>query len=647
MTAHEAPAGRPDDGAAPSWMAEPSPAETEAAVSTALPATGRHEAMIETAEAFARVGFAQIGWAPVSDGKAPKRHWKADATDDPALVVKLLHGARNSLVIPKGRAIIIDIDRPAAWAELAAAGLPPTFTIDTPTPGHGHVYGHVPPDIDMATIPGTFEHGEIRRFDPTTGTASMVLGPWALRPDGVYTPRDGVRVIAALPPSVIDYLIASSRRQGAERSAARGPADTGWTIKTGRHIWLMGKNRNLRGNGLSGEVLVAALLQLDRDRCAPPLAEEVGGEAEIRAIADWADRVIGDDPPPKPADDVDLPGPADPTERPWPRPRSEADPAAALADVWHIDGVARPGRFVVIAAAEGVGKSYVRLEACIRLATGHGALFNHYRIPARCRVLSFDVENGDEEETRREEEVLARLGLTRSDLDDYWGVSLAGLLLTDPADQAYIRDAIERSAPAVVFFDTGTSMVGEEWGKELKVAIRFLRGLARQFGCTVVVLVHLVKPDRTASKSRSSQKTDGQGQHGTRLADVMGQWTRQADTVAMMAPAGADRVIWTVRKRAPHSQLVLHAEAGTFDVIQVVAGEDLGVTTMERIHGCIATGYADAGAIATYLELSERTVFRHIAKLRAAGRVALDAPLRLSAPVSSPVSARPSVDERG
>jgi hypothetical protein len=327
-------------------------------------------------------------------------------------------------------------------------------------------------------------------------------------------------------------------------------------------------------------------------------------------------------------------------ERPWPRPRSEADPSIGLVDVWMIDGILRPGRLLVVAGPEGLGKSRIRVELAIRLSTGHGALFNHYRIPGPARVLSIDVENGDEEEVRREEETLVRLGLEREQLGEYFGVSLEGLLLTDARDQAYIRTAIEQAAPAVVMFDTGSSMIGDEWGAELKAAVRFLRGLARQYGCAIVVFVHLVKPAKLAGGSRRG-KPEPNSQHGTALNDVMGQWTRSADTVALMADAGAGRILWTVRKRAPHSQLVLRAEGGTFDVVQVVAGEDLGVSTLERIHGCIATGYADAAAIATYLEMSERTVWRQIAKLREAGRVAPDAPLRPVDAVSVAVS--PSV----
>ncbi len=258
----------------------------------------RSEAMIAAATMLAKQGFASIGWAPQSDGKAPKRTWKADATDDPAMVPSLLHGARNALVIPKDRAIIIDVDRPDAWAALEAAGLPPTLTIDSPTPGHGHAYGWVPDDVDMATIPGTFDGGEILRHSPTTGTASMVLGPWSLRTDGVYQPRGTVRTIATLPRSVIDFLIDNARRQDSQRAEARGPADAGWTIATGRHDFLVSRARNLRGVGLTGDRLLDELVRLDRERCSPPLADDPErGLDELRRIATWTEHHIGDDRP--------------------------------------------------------------------------------------------------------------------------------------------------------------------------------------------------------------------------------------------------------------------------------------------------------------------------------------------------------------
>lgn len=50
-----------------------------------IEAPSRYDKMIEAACWLAEQGFADIGWAPVTDGKAPKRQWKSDATDDPAL----------------------------------------------------------------------------------------------------------------------------------------------------------------------------------------------------------------------------------------------------------------------------------------------------------------------------------------------------------------------------------------------------------------------------------------------------------------------------------------------------------------------------------------------------------------------------------
>lgn len=318
--------------------------------------------------------------------------------------------------------------------------------------------------------------------------------------------------------------------------------------------------------------------------------------------------------------------------RPWPQAASDVDPSTALDDDFVVDGVLRHGRLLVIAAAEGIGKSRVRAELGMRLATGHGALFDHYPIPARCRVLTIDVENGDEEEIRREEETRERLGLERSQLVDYYRVSLDGLSLTDAEDQSYVLSAVGQVRPSVVIFDTGSSMVGDEWGDPLKAAIRFLRLVARTYHTAIVVCVHLTKP------SRAGKATKEPAQHGTELSDVMGQWTRQADSVALMADAGADRIRWTMRKRVPPSTLVLERSEGTFHAVQVIGGEDLGLPLRRRILNVIAAGETDAKVIASYVGVAERTVWRHIRALRKTGDVEREAPLRVSVPVSRPVS---------
>ena len=318
-----------------------------------------HEQMILAAEWLARQGFAVIGWAPVTDGKAPHRRWKSDATDDPALVARLLGGARNALVIPKHRALVIDADDPRAWGELEAAGLPRTFRVDSPTPGHGHAYVWAPPDVDMASIPGSFEWGEIRRSTNDERTSSMVLGPYSTRADGVYKPHDGVREIATLPASVVEYLRGSKRRKTERQSSASSPDDDDWYIEKGKHDFLVGKARHLRGVGVAGERLLDELLRLDAERNRPPIATIPGrGREEIESIAGWTNAKIADDPPditivfgrddPKPACDISAR-----SDKRWPDPAADAayhglagEVVAAISPHTEADRVAILGQFL-------------------------------------------------------------------------------------------------------------------------------------------------------------------------------------------------------------------------------------------------------------------------------------------------------------
>jgi hypothetical protein len=246
----------------------------------------RHDKMVNAAVWLAEQGFADIGWAPCSDGKAPNRKWKSDATDDPALIRMMLRPGRNALVIPKGKAAVVDVDDPATVATLAHAGMPAGFRVESPTPGHGHFYvwqnGIEPPT--------TFSGGEIRR-----GGSGMVLGPWALRTDGVYTPNT-THIIPELPTAVAELLLALRREKQEREGKARGPQDDGWQIIHGRHDFLTSKARNLRGVGLTGERLVDELLRLRDERCSAP-GGRVIEDKEIRLVVEWVMENITDDRP--------------------------------------------------------------------------------------------------------------------------------------------------------------------------------------------------------------------------------------------------------------------------------------------------------------------------------------------------------------
>ena len=221
--------------------------------------TTMHDKMVNAAVWLAEQG-ATIGWGAASDGKAVNRKWKSDATDDPALVPGLLHGARNSIIVPKGRLVIVDIDKHGWHEQLEAAGLPDTFTVQSPTvrevPGEPdltfrgrHVYTLAPVGFDVLTIPGVWKGGETRRSK--AGEQSMVLGPWSQRSDGIYEPVPGTpRHIAESPGDVFDFIIANGARSGPLITVSGGDDDDwDWDGATmgSRHDFLRDRIRAWRG----------------------------------------------------------------------------------------------------------------------------------------------------------------------------------------------------------------------------------------------------------------------------------------------------------------------------------------------------------------------------------------------------------------
>ena len=124
-----------------------------------------------------------------------------------------------------------------------------------------------------------------------------------------------------------------------------------------------------------------------------------------------------------------------------------AEPPTDIDD-WIIDGVLRPKSILIVASAEGVGKSYIRKEMSIRLASCGGQLFGHYVVPNRCRVLEIDEENGRSEEHRREDQVFASLGVDRGEVTgNYESVSFTALDLARDDSREYIDDQLGGASP--------------------------------------------------------------------------------------------------------------------------------------------------------------------------------------------------------
>jgi hypothetical protein len=339
---------------------------------------------------------------------------------------------------------------------------------------------------------------------------------------------------------------------------------------------------------------------------------------------------------PRPTNGADA-EPDAPKPTAWPDPPALAElpdlaDAALLVtppdvDAWYIVGLIRPGKLVYIAAGEGVGKSYVRKEAELRLAAGSGSLLGHYPIAGPVRVGTIDEENGPDEEWRREEELLPRLGMVRADLGGrYFRGSFLGLNLNAATSQAYIRRQVATFALDVLFLDTGGSMVDEEYGAPLKGAVRFLRSLIREHpSLSIVVCVHMVKPPRGPNIAAPKRRA---------LTDVMGQWTRQADVVAVLTDLENDRIRWDLAKRrgVPKSAGILDYSDG---LTRWAADADEAVdpaSTRDTIRTlrCIAAGAGTWEEVKTATGLGRNKVFAAISELRASGLIGPGTPYRMT-----------------
>ena len=361
--------------------------------------------------------------------------------------------------------------------------------------------------------------------------------------------------------------------------------------------------------------------------------------AERRAMIDGARKLLGfgyvpgaEEPSPDPEPDWGgLAGSAalgaDGELRPPFRSAAELLEPADLG-VWNIEDVCRPGTVVVVAGVEGVAKTQILREIGIRAATGTGSLFGHYAIPRALRVMVCDEENGEAEEWRREVMVLEAVGRQRSDLTGYFRVSFAGMVLTDAKAQAWLMAQAAKILPDLIILDTGTSMIADEWGPEMKAAMRFVRSLCVRFGCSVVIAVHMTKPARDRRPNDAA--------HGTAISHVMGQWTRSADAVALVADLGADRIRFEMRKKVPPSTLILVKRLGIFEVVSV--GDARKPSTDDRVLNAIAAGADSIEALVVGLGLSRATVFRALGGLRKDGLVGPGTPLELTADGSDAVS---------
>lgn len=362
----------------------------------------------DAAVSLALDGFAIV---PMLEGhKEPiGLEWQRLATSDPDAIGEMLRppGRQFGVYPPPGSGlVVIDFDRLDIYERMAQL-IPATLIVKT-AKGY-HVYGRLPEGVDEADVPRTFEGGEVR-----IAGSGQVVGPFGKHPSGhIYEPLNGTLEPHELPRALIDALWASHEAKTGAQRAARGPEDPDWTVtEPGRHDFLLARARNLRGVGLSGERLAAEVHRLNRERCRPPK-----DEPEVRAIVDWIEGHISDDPPPG----FVIRG---------------IDPAPASEGIDAVDLLALdlpplrmivpdliPEGTTVIASPPKVGKSCLVYQVAVEVALG-GELFGKRVAPGS--VLYLALEDGRRRGRERLGAALEGRTLPRGRLTVQWGARKIG-----------------------------------------------------------------------------------------------------------------------------------------------------------------------------------------------------------------------------
>ena len=264
-------------------------------------------------------------------------------------------------------------------------------------------------------------------------------------------------------------------------------------------------------------------------------------------------------------------------------------------DSYLVNDFIRPGTTVMLTGPPGAAKSWAARQLALACGAGLDSFLDRYTIPRPLNVLVIDEDNGIREEWRREELLLATLGLQRDWMTTVRRISLAGVQLDQERWQVWLRGLVRIYSLDLLILDPISEMHG---GKELREdpafrsVLGFLKRLKVDFSRLSTLLVHHTrKPsngDRTAARS---------------VDDVRGQWGQTPDVVALMWPLGERRSSWELHKRVPHSKLILEqAETGA---LHTVADETTSTSRAMANDGLVLN--AIRGGLTTFTAIQEIT----------------------------------------
>ena len=384
---------------------------------------------------------------------------------DTRLVVVDIEGAGHGHVLDE----VID--------EIHAAFGPLPTTLTASTKGGGrHLYFKAPettdPDVlagHLVTPGGTKIAGVDIKKGSRSGNGGLVIVPTDIDGATVDGRRwEDIAPVAPLPDSLRHGAMRSSPTQ--QRPAARGQVRAkDLPIPEGeRNIALTSIAGTMRRHGMGEAAIAAALLEENRERCQPPLADN-----EVRRIAQSVSRYAPSDP--------------------W-----TADTAPAIITLssveprrveWLWPGYIPLGKITEMSGKQGIGKSTLAYDIAARISTGRpmpDGRASDLGGPADCLLIATNEDN-------LADTIKPRLIAARADHRRIHAApsihSLAGI--------DGLRDVITAKRVRFVFIDALMSMIpaGTDSYKDDSVRrlLHPLAALAEETDCAILTNRHVRK----------------------------------------------------------------------------------------------------------------------------------------------------------
>lgn len=467
-------------------------------------------AALAWAERYAAIGMPSI--AIRSNDKRPLAEgWQAATLADTSALLTANPGANLGIAVPPGL-VVLDVDvknGTDGFAVLKAfefehGPLPPTLRAKTAS-GGAHLWFKVQPGVNIPNRAGIAPGLDVR----SGGKGFVVVAPSTIN-GARYEWENFGEPIADAPEGLLRAMLA---RKPAETEAT-GEGEPPHVPQGQRNNVLFERASTMRAAGLSAAVILAALSELNRESCVPPLDLE-----EVRTIAESASKYArgpvahevfaGDAPLPAGAS-LEKPAAAEWSVVSLDVPAEAFEPVPHIVDRW-----IPQGEVTLFAGHGGHGKSYIALSMAVHVAIGRpfGPLPVH-----QAHALFYSAEDGAKVLQRRLVRICQHLGIAPAGLR-------GKLTLLDASDVDptlfrnaalpmldRLRDFVIQCGAALIIVDNGSDAFdGDEIKRsQVRAFMRTLRTWLARPGRAVLLLAHIDKDSaRRGGKAGDAEDYSG------------------------------------------------------------------------------------------------------------------------------------------